>query len=61
MDHYVPLARNSSGERRDYDVPNDSYTIELNDEAEDLVQKNDEKNDSPKLELFDITNEPSEK
>ena len=60
MDHYVPLARNANG-RQDYDVPNDCYTIDTNDDAEDMMQQSEETNDSPKLELFDINNETSDK
>ena len=57
MDHYVPLARNAGG-RQDYDVPNDCYTIDNNLEAEETTQQSEETNDSPKLELFDLNNEP---
>ena len=54
MDHYQPLAGRAGG-RRDYDVPNDCYTIDTNDDdAEDMMQQSEETNDSPKLELYDI-------
>ena len=53
MDHYQPLAGRAGG-RRDYDVPNDCYTIDTNDDAEEMMQESEETNDSPKLELYDI-------
>ena len=58
MDHYVPLARNAGG-RQDYDVPNDCYTIDTTNDAEEMTQQSEETTDSPKLELFEMNNEPS--